>query len=326
MSILHALNRLTWQRLLRHLRNLHDRRHPVQGPRSFDLRREEANLRIRQFLEASAPCMIARFGHNELRTVENYITIRETGPWFQKVRRYLRGETGPCWWDDRTAREMARGAGFFPTTPDCLERFARLTLDDIPEIDLLGSWLPAERRLGNKLEAVRVPLFDLEPYVHRAPWTASLAGLRVLVVHPFEKSIRSQYAKRKVLFKDPEVLPDFELTTYPSVQTIGGSSSRFKDWFEALDYMKEGISALTFDIAIIGAGAYGMPLAAFIKRELRKKAVHLGGATQILFGIKGKRWDGIPLYSDQLYNEHWVRPTLDETPPSAGRVEGGCYW
>jgi hypothetical protein len=35
--------------------------------------------------------------------------------------------------------------------------------------------------------------------------------------------------------------------------------------------------------------------------------VHLGGATQRLFGIRGKRWDERPFFQN-LYNEHWTRP------------------
>jgi hypothetical protein len=146
------------------------------------------------------------------------------------------------------------------------------------------------------------------------------------VVHPFAKSIRSQYAKREALFKDPRVLPAFELQTIESVQSISGDCARFADWFEALAWMKQAIATLDFEIAIIGAGAYGMPLAAFIKRELGRKAVHLGGATQILFGIKGRRWDEWPRYATGLYNEAWTRPLEDERPAAAGKVEGGCYW
>jgi hypothetical protein len=61
-------------------------------------------------------------------------------------------------------------------------------------------------------------------------------------------------------------------------------------------------------------------LAAHIKR-MGKKAVHLGGSTQFMFGITGKRWEGNP-----FINEHWVRPSLEETPAKAALVEGGCYW
>jgi hypothetical protein len=326
MSYFETIERLTWQRLLRHLRKVHDKRHPPRSPDVFDLQGQEANARIRQLLESPDPCMIARFGNNELRTIENFLAIQEQGALLLNLRRYLTGETGPWWWDDRTAREMKLGAGFFPVTPMNLERFSRLSIEDASQIDVLGSWLLAESRLGERLKAVRVPLRDLEPYFHTDPWSEALQGRRVLVIHPFETSIRSQYAKRRELFQNPKVLPDFELMTFPSVQTIGGTSSRFHDWFEALDDMKRGIAALSFDIAIIGAGAYGMPLAAFIKRDLRRKAVHLGGATQILFGIRGKRWDGMAEYSQDLYNEHWARPLAIETPEAAVKIEGGCYW
>jgi hypothetical protein len=88
--------------------------------------------------------------------------------------------------------------------------------------------------------------------------------------------------------------------------------------------MEEQIGQADFDIAIIGCGAYGFPLAAHVKR-MGKKAVHLGGATQILFGIRGKRWDSLPAIA-QLMNEHWVRPHFSEIPPGGDAVEDGCYW
>jgi hypothetical protein len=145
-----------------------------------------------------------------------------------------------------------------------------------------------------------------------------------LVVHPFAESIRRQYARRERLFADPSVLPDFQLKTLQAVQSIGGQSRGFADWFEALDWMEQQMAAEDFDVAIIGAGAYGLPLAAHAKR-LGRKAVHLGGATQILFGIRGRRWDEHPFIS-QLYNPFWVRPLPEETPPNYTDVESGCYW
>jgi hypothetical protein len=84
------------------------------------------------------------------------------------------------------------------------------------------------------------------------------------------------------------------------------------------------LGVMEFDVAIIGCGAYGFPLAAHVK-HLGKKAVHLGGATQVLFGIKGKRWLERDAVS-QLINEHWVFPSEDETPAQFKNVEGGCYW
>jgi hypothetical protein len=91
--------------------------------------------------------MIARFGNNELRTIENHLSIQATGSLNERIRRCLNGESGTWWWDDRTAREMLAGAGFFPATPEFLERFAHLSLEDSRQVDLLGSWLTSERQL-----------------------------------------------------------------------------------------------------------------------------------------------------------------------------------
>jgi hypothetical protein len=127
-----------------------------------------------------------------------------------------------------------------------------------------------------------------------------------------------------LLFPGREVLPEFELLTFRALQTLGGASDRFASWFDAFDWMCCEIEKINFDVAIIGAGAYGFPLAAFVKR-LGRKAVHLGGATQLMFGIMGKRWEKDPTLKPYV-NENWTRPLPAETPPSAHKVEDGCYW
>jgi len=45
--------------------------------------------------------------------------------------------------------------------------------------------------------------------------------------------------------------------------------------------MKNEISEIDFDVAIIGAGAYGLPLASYIK-EMGRQAIHMGGSTQMV--------------------------------------------
>ena len=71
-------------------------------------------------------------------------------------------------------------------------------------------------------------------------------------------------------------------------------------------------------IALIGCGAYGLPLAAHVKR-INKQAIHMGGALQILFGIKGKRWDNHPTIGN-LYNEYWVRPKTQDKPTHSNNM------
>ena len=146
----------------------------------------------------------------------------------------------------------------------------------------------------------------------------------MLIIHPFEESIKSQYSKREILFADKNVLPQFELSTLKAVQSVAGVKTICGDWFEALDSMKEKMCKIDFDIAIIGCGAYGFNLAAHVRRS-GKKVVHLGGAAQILFGIKGKKWDNHPVIS-RLYNECWRYPLPDEIPENYQKVEKGCCW
>jgi hypothetical protein len=143
-------------------------------------------------------------------------------------------------------------------------------------------------------------------------------------VHPFERSIRDQYARRLEIFADRRVLPEFELKTLRAVQSIAGTRTPFADWFAALDDMRERISEIDFDVAVIGCGAYGFPLAAHVKR-LGKHAVHLGGATQYLFGIRSRASDENPRMR-ALYTHAWVRPRDDERPENYLAVEGGRYW
>ena len=52
-------------------------------------------------------------------------------------------------------------------------------------------------------------------------------------------------------------------------------------------------------------------------------AIQMSGALQLLFGIRGKRWDDHPIIS-KLYNDAWVRP--EETLAHKEKVEGGSYW
>lgn len=291
----------------------------------LDYHRQSASDYIKEKLSSNKPCMISRIGSNELKATLNYLDIISNGGFVSKSVKYIRSEIGPFWWDDEIKFLMRNGAGFFPASAAYLERFANLMLSDLQSVDVLGSWLCDEIRLANFfLNARIVCLTDLEPYYHYEPWSEVLEGKKVLVIHPFEESIKKQYAKRSVLFKDSRVLPKFELKTLKAVQSIAENKTDFTDWFDALTWMCNRISEIDFDIAIIGAGAYGLSLASFVK-SIGKKALHLGGATQILFGIKGKRWDKLPFFR-QLYNENWARPLPKETPDNFYIIESGCYW
>lgn len=286
---------------------------------------QEASDLIRNYIISDKPCMICRFGNNELNTVLAYLDINDkTYKPIKKVK-YLMGKIDYIKWNEKIKFKMSNNAGFFPVDGIHLSRFSEMMLDEMKNIDILGSWLQGEERvLASFPQAKLVPLKDLEPYFHKNPWSEALEGKKVLVVHPFEDSIRSQYLNRKNIFSDERILPEFDLLTLKSVQSSRDNKEKFNTWFDALRWMSDEITKTDFDIAIIGAGAYGFPLAAHVKK-IGKKAVHLGGATQILFGIRGKRWDQWPFFQS-LYNEYWVRPSPSETPEGFKNVENGSYW
>ena len=85
------------------------------------------------------------------------------------------------------------------------------------------------------------------------------------------------------------------------------------------------IDKLDFDIAVLGCGSYGMPLAYYIKK-IGKSSIYAGAYTQVMFGIKGKRWDNEINPHRSFWNKYWKWPEEDEIPKFAHKVEGGCYW
>lgn len=303
-----------------------------------DCDRQSSNDSIYDLLSSGKPCMIARFGTTEINCVNNYLCIHRNRPFFKKCLDYITDYTHTPWWNVDHFRYMNLWSGIFPEGEDTAERFSERYLQDIPEIDLLASHQYYEKFMPLRKDIARVQLEMLYPFGVENPWTRVLAGKKVLVVHPFEDTIRKQYQKRELLFDNPSVMPDFELITLRAVQTIAGNKSDFQDWFQALAFMEQQIDLIDFDIALIGCGAYGLPLAAHVKRK-GKQAVHLAGGLQLLFGIKGKRWTeehigtfeyrpGVVIDWDYrtMFNDHWCFPMPSDTPKDAEVVEGGCYW
>jgi hypothetical protein len=302
------------------------------------MNRQSVNDEIYNILLSDSPCMISRFGTTELNCINNYLCITSSNGFLKKIINYITDNTHTPWWNEDHFYYMSIYSGIFPIGIDTANRFSKRYLNDIPLIDLLGSFQYYEKFMPLRENVKKVQLETLYPFFVDRPWTLALKGKKVLVVHPFDESIQNQYINRLNLFENINVLPEFELLTLRSVQSVAGAEVPFKDWFEALKYMEDKISAIDFDICILGCGAYGLPLAAHVKR-LGKKAIHLGGGTQLLFGIKGKRWEeqydrvlnyrpdaSININYIDLFNKSWIYPATTERPSNALKVENACYW
>ncbi|MDM8306079.1 hypothetical protein [Phocaeicola salanitronis] len=300
-----------------------------------ELDRVKSNILIYNLLTSDKPCMISRLGSTEIGIIMNYLSANSPKSLLNRCYNYITDDIGMPWWDKLYLKAMKINAGIFPSSIEILEQFAQRYLADIPEIDLLGSFNYGEHFIPLRSDVIKVHLECLYPFWVEKPWTLALQRKKVLVVHPFVKTIKSQYARRQLLFNNPNILPNYELLTLRAVMSNAGTEVSYSDWFEALKFMEDEIKKINFDICILGCGAYGLPLAATIKR-MGKKAIHIGGGSQLLFGIKGKRWDdnqyhwkNLPQLDTNysaLYNEYWVRPLQTETPQAAEKVEGACYW
>lgn len=270
----------------------------------------ESNKLISEVITENKPCMVSRFGATELLCVSSFL----------KEKNY----------SEEIKYRIKNHAGVFPDTDESLDEFSKIYIDSIKNIDILAVWgIKNEKKIINKYCKKDIKLIKprgLEPYYFKEDgWSRLLENKKVLVIHPFKKSILKQYERRREIFDMINILPEFKsLQVIEAVQSIAGEGCSFDNWVDAYNDMCNKIDKLDFDIAIIGAGAYGLPLCSYVKSK-GKKAIHMGGATQILFGIKGMRWDNHKFISS-LYNESWKRPYEEEVPVEYKKVEGGSYW
>lgn len=276
------------------------------------LSNEEANQKILEGLTGKNPFFIGRLGSVELECLCNYLYF---------LNRSENNEIYP----NNLKVMMNVNAGFFPVDDHQLDKFVRLYLDNIEEMDIIWSmWFSKfENKIYSELYKDKViSIYDdtAFPIYNENPWTSALNGKKVLVIHPFAESIKENYAKKHLIFKNSNFMPEFELNTLKAVQSIAGSKTKYLTWFEALDSMKEQMNKMDFDVALIGAGAYGLPLAAYAKK-IGKKSVHIGGLLQLFFGIKGKAWNKMG-----IYNDYWTKPKEEEIPTGYMKVEAGRYW
>jgi len=240
------------------------------------------------------------------------------------------------------SRRLELHAGIWPSDKKNIDNWIFQMLEAIRLCDVLvAGWYeplkaPEEKLLltTNTL-APRIPLRSLEPYYvpPEERWTNVLAGQRVAVVSSFTKTMEKQIEKRELIWPvaTESLLPGnvewvFVQTGYvPALaQGIAEWPSDISSWDVAVSSIVKQVVESQASIAIIGCGGLGMVIGC----ELKKRgivAIVLGGATQVLFGIKGNRWSNHSVIS-QLWNDTWVYPNASETPGGASFIEGSCYW
>ncbi len=276
--------------------------------------------KIRQTVADGTPAAIGKIGGTECKC------LRFGERWFRPPFPY-----NLSW--KRPGRTLYELSGVYPMRKDIFYRMVRLYRELLPKMDLLIAWFnKGEEHLIRKYApaATLIPFrgMDCINQTEVPPWTQALAGKRVLVISPFTESIIEQYRKRDLIWeRHPHcVLPEFELRGLKvPLYSHMLDQPPYPDWFSALDALKRQIDQIEYDIVLVGAGAWSLPLCTHA-RDNGKIGIHLGGSTQVWFGVAGKRWTEADTPFTPYINEHWTTPSGEEKPTRIDVVEHGCYW
>jgi hypothetical protein len=284
---------------------------------------------IRQLIESGETFFVGRNGSTELEVL--------------------------TWWYTRTGApfpqalmdKFSKVSGIWPATQESIKDWVTAYTAALGSLDgLAAGWFPPLVKFEGWLldmhcpKAFRTPLRSLEPYYVEPDnrWSAALQGKRVAIVSSFADTIQQQVAKLhgprspwSSLTSPDTLLPHATWlpvrSHYPPVIASDGSCAwpeGIHDWNAAVNYLFQKVLATEAKIALVGCGALGVILAARLKQH-GVSVIVMGGAIQVLFGIKGKRWRTHSVIST-FWNSEWVLPSSDETPGEAATIEGGCYW
>jgi len=221
-------------------------------------------------------------------------------------------------------------AGIFVDSLKSFTDWCETYLESVKNLDFMLQWCPNEEDL--KVIEHRLPLpspymfhsfQELEPFTKgKDGWHHGLSDKKVLCVSPFPDTVKSQVPKFDKIWDGASI---GEIVTVQSLYSEALTGETPKPWRQKLSYVLDQISDIDFDFATVGCGGLSLIVCDHIKK-MGKPCIHLGGGNQILYGIRGKRWD-VGFKEHEWYGtEHWIRPLSHETPTGQYMVEGGCYW
>lgn len=243
---------------------------------------------------------------------------------------------------DQDLIELENNAGIHITSHESLKEYSTRLIEAYDACSAIATWETSgkvyeltgigqdfiERRTRH---IPKISAISLEPY-YLSPtdltWMEALKGKRILILHPFVHTIQRQIHHLKEIYPNHSW---FEGCTFQLIRppfTLAGNHKGV-DWKvhyeECIDSIRKEYEAQPFDVALVGAGGYGMLLSYFIHKELNVSTIYVGGALQLFFGVIGKRWFTNKRVME-LVNDSWMRPLCEDKPVEFQKVERGCYW
>ena len=287
--------------------------------RALNLQATHAELS--RLIKSDKPFLLGRPGGTESEGLYTYVNYR-LGSRSDRRKNYTP-------WYIKNARLHS---AITAKEPEEFDRFSLAYLRSVLSSDVLsyGHFAPGSLGITRELSNSGIPItrFDsLDPlaalHAGYEPWTRALESKRVLIVSPFHESIPEQYSRKDSVTGVSKILPGFSLEVV-SPPWVFLDDNHGDTWHEHFSTLVDKVKQKNFDVAIIGASSFGLPLGSFIK-SIGRQAIHLGGTTQLLFGIRGNRWEGHPVLGT-YFDDTWVRPTPSEKPEGRHLIEGAAYW
>lgn len=306
--------------------NLRNRIYPL-------LTNVNTNIMISNAIQQKHPFSIGKVGQIEAETVMTFqqMSMQERTSYGTKQGLY----------PERITEQIYVNAGVFPNDKQGIDAFSRLYQHAMSSCDILSvnyPWLIPEIGehiglcRGSKENQLSCRISATEPFFVPNPFTQYFNNKRVLVVSPFVDSFKKQISNRENIWGDRvnEFLP--EKTSWSFVKTplsAGIVDPIDSDWPSMIERLIEECFPRDKedewpDIVLAGCGPGGLCITQAAK-ERGKVGISMGGGLQILFGVRGKRWDTNDKFKS-FFNEHWIRPSGQERPAKSVKVERGCYW
>jgi len=239
----------------------------------------------------------------------------------------------------KTLKAMKNNAGISLTSENSILYYSNLYLSAFEQCEIYASWEPQGEYIKHISQSHAYMLhtypnkprfwaynFDIFHYIYNNPWTWALQNKRILLISPFEETLKTQIENRKYIYDNVDLFPNCEFICLKPPQTQADELSA--DFSIEFDKFKDNVNEIIdqFDVALVSCGGYGNPICAHIYSK-GKSAIYVGGVLQMYFGILGNRW--IQERNDivqMFYNEFWKRPKPCEKPKNCNKVENACYW
>lgn len=231
--------------------------------------------------------------------------------------------------------------GVFPTNSEFLNEFVNFYTKHVHQIDILGVF-QAEQE--DKIIKENNLTADFIPYQYTEPdrsipanepncYLRYFKDKKLLLISPFadllklraSKDIFEQvWSKIQKKWFYPSDVSSLEIP-YSFVNSFQ-THRKYNNSIDLFDSICSRLSTIEFDVAFIGAGALGLPIASYIKNE-GKIAISLGGHLQVLFGVKGDRWNRDINWTSNYMNEFWVDMPEKYHPENKSILtDDGAYW